>query len=377
VAHAGGIADVLRSPQFEHLEMAPIAPALASTVASTYPVASASSSITYVYDPVLETMERRTTVAGPIIGERAETIGRGQINLATAYSYVHLTTIDGDDLDHLVNAPWVNGRAIVFPVRGGLTLANGRFTNFLPVHVVADLDVEAHIVAPSITYGITPDLDFNLTLPLLYTSLAVTAHTRVPDPRFPQFALVPGDPNAQASSRSESDDAVGIGDVLLRAKYLLLRSSWIDVAVQLGLSLPTGNEDDLQGTGTTRVQPTLVLSHVFADRIEPLLNVGVDYDADAVGRSVVRWAAGATARVVGPVSAAFVVLARHELAAQSDQIANPFFFQLERNDQYDAALDMRWGFAEQGSLGLNVTLPLNGQGLRPEVIPTLVVEYAF
>src|SRR5262249_14685065 len=37
-----------------------------------------------------------------------------------------------------------------------------------------------------------------------------------------------------------------------------------------------------QGTGTTRVQPTLVLSHVFGDRFEPLLNVGIDINAKSV-----------------------------------------------------------------------------------------------
>src|SRR5216110_3492985 len=72
------LADLLKEPQFNHLGLAPIAPALAATVASTYPVASASSGVVYVYNPGLDTLERRTGVAGPIIGERAETIGKGQ-----------------------------------------------------------------------------------------------------------------------------------------------------------------------------------------------------------------------------------------------------------------------------------------------------------
>src|SRR5438552_1961779 len=186
------LADLLKEPQFNHLELAPIAPALAATVVSTYPVASASSSVVYVYNPALDTFERQTGVAGPIIGERAETIGRGQFNVAASYSYVHLTSINGDDLDSLLNRARVNGRTIVFPVPGGVTLADGRFTNFLPVRVIADLDVQAHIAAPSVTYGITRDFDVNATLPLLRTSLDVTAHTQVPDPRFPQFALPPG-----------------------------------------------------------------------------------------------------------------------------------------------------------------------------------------
>ncbi len=46
-------------------------------------------------------------MGGPILGERAETIGRGQLNIATSFSYVHLTTINGDDLDSLAEpARW-------------------------------------------------------------------------------------------------------------------------------------------------------------------------------------------------------------------------------------------------------------------------------
>lgn len=372
-----GISDVLRDPRFDRLGLAPIAPVLASTVASSYPVASASSGVVYTYNPALDTLERQPGVAGPIIGERAETIGKSQFTFAASYSYVHLTTINGNALDSLLNRPRVNGRTLIFPVDPGITTRDGRFTTYLPVRVVADLDVEAHIVAPSLTYGITPDLDVNVVVPLLRTSLGVTAHTQVPDPRFPQFALAPGDSNAQTGSRSLADDAVGIGDILMRAKYVLLRSDQVDVATQLGVSLPTGSRSNLQGTGSTRLQPALVLSHVFAERFEPFLNLGVDYNTSQVSRSVVRWAVGGTAQVVDRFSTSLVFLGRHELAAQTDPIQTPFFFQIERNDQYDASVGVRWRFGDAGFVGLNAIVPLNDAGLRPDVIPTLEVEYSF
>src|SRR5215467_2772729 len=161
-----GITSVLEDPRFRPLGLAPIAPALANSVASTYPVASASSGVTYVYDPAVDTLVRQSGVAGPIFGERAETIGKGVFNLSAAFSYVHLTSINGDSLESLVNRPSVNGQTLTFPVPKGITLADGRFTTFLPVHVSADLDVNAYIFSPSVTYGLTPDLDVNLTLPL-------------------------------------------------------------------------------------------------------------------------------------------------------------------------------------------------------------------
>lgn len=375
-ARASSLSAVLEQGRFAELRLAPLAPALANTVALTYPAASASSSVTYVYNPALDVLERRTGVGGPIIGERAETIGRGVLNLGLSYSYVRLTHINGEDLDHLVNQPVVNGRVISFPVPDGTMLKNGRFTNFLPVRVVADLGIDAHIVAPSLTYGVTRNLDVNVTLPILRTALDVETRSQIPDPRLPSFALPPGSPIAGTDRLAGSASAAGVGDLLLRAKYLLLRERPVDLAALLGLSLPTGNPDDFQGTGTTRVQPELVLSHVFGDRFEPLLNVGMDINADDVGRSIVRWAVGTTAQL-GPLTGALVFLGRHELSPQSNRIEPAFFFQIERNDLYDASVGLRWRFAETGFVSANALVPLNQQGLRADVIPTIEVEYAF
>src|SRR5262245_49921577 len=115
-ARASSLSSLLAQGRFAELRLAPLWPALANTVALTYPVASASSSVTYVYNPALDVLERRIGVGGPIIGERAETIGRGVLDVGLSYSHVHLTSINGDDLDHLVNRPVVDGRVISFPV---------------------------------------------------------------------------------------------------------------------------------------------------------------------------------------------------------------------------------------------------------------------
>ena len=377
-ADARSLAALFDDPRLAGLELAPIGPHLANSVASTYPVASASSSVLYAYDPETGTFERKSGgVGGPIFGERAETIGRGQFNLGISWSWVHLTTINGDDLDSLVNRPVVKGRVISFPVPDGVTLADGRFTSFLPVRVVADIGVDAQIATPSVTYGVTPDLDVNVTLPVVWTSLRVSADTLAPDPRIPEFALPPGDPHVTSDTRTLSEHSAGVGDLLLRAKYVLLRKQPVDLAAGLGVSLPTGDEENFQGTGHTHVAPTLVFSRIFADRVEPLLNVGIDFNADDVGRSVVRWAAGATVQVVRPLTAAVVFLGRHELAAQTDPIATPFFFQIERNDFYDAAVGFRWRFTDTGVLSANALVPLNRDGLRADVIPTVALEYAF
>ena len=372
----GGITDILNEPRFRALGLAPIAPALANTVASTYPVASASAGVTYAYDPAVDTFVRQAGVAGPIFGERAETIGKGVFNLSASSSYVHLTTINGESMENLLNKPSVNGQTLTFPVPKGIILADGRFTTFLPVHVTTDLDVNAYILSPSVTYGVTADLDVNLTIPLLRTSLGVTTHSKVPDPRFQKFALPPGQ-EFPISISSDWAAANGVGDLLVRAKYVPLRSNYVDVAVGLGISAPSGKQSDLEGTGTTQVEPTLILSHVYGGRFEPLLNAGVACNANDVSRSIVRWAVGGTYQILESLSASVVFLGRNELAAQSDPIPTPFFFQIERNDIYDASVGLRWRFADSGLVGVNALVPLNSDGFRPDAIPTVEASYAF
>ena len=365
--------------------MGPIGPALANTVASTYPVASASSSVTYAFNPKTETFERQTRVLGPIIGERAETIGKGQIDIGTSISFVDFSTINGDNLGSLINQPSIDGRVVSFPVPGGVTLKDGRFTNFLPVLVHANIDVQATIGTPSITYGVTPDLDVNLSLPLIETYLNVKVNETVPDPRLPQYMLPdcstttcpPGQIQPTMINHQAADRAVGFGDLLLRFKYIILRDKPVDLAAGLGVSFPSGNPDNFAGTGTYQVQPELVVSKVIAERFEPLLNLGVNLNADDVSRSSFRWAVGATGIVYGPITAAAVFLGTNEFNAQTDPISAPFFFQINRNDYYNFSFGLRCLFAETGVISANVIVPLNRDGLRADYIPTIQAEYAF
>jgi hypothetical protein len=366
-AAGGSLSDVFQQPRFARLGLAPIGPVLAATVAETYPVASASSSIVYRYDPTIDAPVLSLGLPGPIFGERAETVGQGRLDLTASYSFVRLATIEGEPLDDLVNQRTVGSRFLFFPVRGGVMLKDGRFTTVLPVHVTVDLGVDAHIVSASLTYGVTPDLDVNVTLPVIRTSLDLQTTSVVPDPRFPSFALPRGSPLAGTDVLSVSADSAGVGDLLLRAKYIVHRGAPVEVALGLGLSLPTGSADNFQGTGTTRVLPGVIASRLFGNRVELLANAGMELDANDVARSAV------VERLAVPI----VFLGRHELSAPADPIRVPFFFQIERSDAVDASVGIRWRFLETALLSANALVPLNRSGLRANVVPTVNVEWRF
>ena len=109
-ARASSLSAVLEQGRFAELRLAPLAPALANTVALTYPVASASSSVTYVYNPALDVLERRTARRWAD-HRRARRDHRPRPAQPRAQLLVRAATrINGEDLDHLVNRPVVNGR---------------------------------------------------------------------------------------------------------------------------------------------------------------------------------------------------------------------------------------------------------------------------
>src|SRR5262249_25581615 len=121
----------------------------------------------------------------------------------------------------------------------------------------------------------------------------------------------------------------------------------------------------------------LILSRVFAQRVEPLVNAGIDINAEDASRSVVRWAVGATGLIAGPATGALGFLGRHELAPQRGQTRRPCFSRIERIDVFDVAVGIRYRFAERGVISANALVPLNEDGLRAEVIPTIEIEYVF
>jgi hypothetical protein len=119
------------------------------------------------------------------------------------------------------------------------------------------------------------------------------------------------------------------------------------------------------------------MSHVFAERFEPLLDLGVDINADDAERSAFHWAIGGSAQIYGPLTGNLVFLGVNEFKAQADPIETPFFFQIERNDLFDVSVGLRYLFLESGVVSVNFIVPLNDQGLRADFIPTVQVEYAF
>jgi hypothetical protein len=350
-----------------------LATVFSRTVAASFPVTGASAAYVYRFDPATDSFQRLNIPLGPVFSERAETVGKHKLGLALNYTLVQYDTINGYDLDNLTsNDP--NGPGDHIAVCASPTLCE-------PVLGSAHIDLEAQIVSLSVTYGLASNLDVNLVLPLVRTYLSTSTTFTGPDPR------ATSDPRYFPFSFADhaSEASTGIGDLLLRAKYLITHGGPADVAGGLALSIPTGDRQDFQGTGDTLVGLALYASHTYAERVEPHLNLTFVLDADKFDRSQVRYSAGADVRLFDWLTLNNDFLGRSDVT-QPDAIDQPVFLQIERTDVFQFSTGLKLapsgGFhvgthSARATSFFNALLPLNGENLRSDLIIAFGVEVVF
>lgn len=275
---------------------------------SQLPIASPSSGITFAYDPALKTFAPSTEESlGPILGERASTIGRRKLYVAFSFQYFNFNSIDGQDTGKLPSvvqhepfpAPFPSPFITACPNQSGLSggyAGNPCFVRDF-IQTVNNIDLTVHQYTIYATYGLTRHLDVSVEIPLLSVNMRTTSTATivsnsqtVPSAQFPngvfhQFdpSLVPSCGLAQPclqGSFANSGSAQGIGDVTLRAKYEVYQGERFGAAAGLDLRLPTGEAENFLGSGTTGVKPFAVVS--YSARVSPHAEVGYEWNGDSI-----------------------------------------------------------------------------------------------
>ena len=227
--------------------------ALTSQLA-TVPLPSPASGFTYHFDAATGTFLRSTRSFGPILAERGETIGLGKIAFGYTYQFF--------SYDHLDGVPLTDIPAVFThdnPEAGG-----GR------ADVVATVNsIEATVAqyTGAITFGVTDRIDLSLAVPVVRTRLSLLSDATI-------HRIGTGsnlgvhyfrDPDAiggYGSTRqffSESS-ASGVGDLVARAKGTVLREGSRALAVGLDVRMPTGDEQNLLGSGALGMKPFAAFS---------------------------------------------------------------------------------------------------------------------
>ena len=338
-------------------------------------IALSSTVAGYTFDMELGVPVRSTNSFGPILTERAETLGKYKLNVGCEYSRVNFKKLNGDDLDNLT---------VIFPhedVNGDGVL--GSTPTFPPdfeldqIAVDLDLEITQDVYACHATVGVLPRLDVGLAIPFLRTKLKADANATIvdnsvisQDPHNFDTDLSDGLQGDQPTS-SVRGDSGGIGDVLLRAKYNFLRHddwlTWLPDLAALGeVKFETGNEDDLLGTGDTRLRIELVASRPYGI-VAPHVNVGWEYVPNHTEFNNFRYAAGFDLRVHERVTLVTDFLGA--LAYDTDEPGNHIV---------DFAVGAKANLWRSLLFILNFTVPINqNEGLRTNFIPSVGLEYTF
>jgi hypothetical protein len=241
----------------------------------SFPLGSSSGGFSFTTNSMTGEVSLASETFGPAFAERAITLGKGQTNFGFAFRSTSFESFEGVSLD--------SGELSFIRVHNNCCPAPGvpaNETDFNPaferdlLQSNLSLDISSKASVFFATFGVSDNFDLGVAIPLVTVDLDAHVDGRI-------FRLGSGtatthsfDTNgADRATFTESGSSSGLGDLSIRAKYNFHRGDTTSLAAGLDLRLPTGDEDELLGTGATRAALTFIYSGDYG-RVSPHLNVG-------------------------------------------------------------------------------------------------------
>jgi hypothetical protein len=375
----------------------PLNSAIASQL-TLLPIASPASGFTYTFNQAAGVFTRSAQSFGPILTERAETLGRGKIFAGVTYQRFGFDKIDGFDLQ---NFP------AVFTHSDDPERPPQEFEkDFITTRNSIDLNVDQFTIFGSV--GVTDWLDVSLAVPILNVDMKIDSEATIhriapPSPQFGQAHFFDAsDPeNSTRALFTNSGDSSGIGDILVRFKGTAFRGESFGIALAADLRLPTGDELDFLGSGAVGFKPFAAVS-LNAGRVAPHFNVGYQWNGDSVLAGDVQtqtkgdvpdqffYAIGADLRATRNLTFAFDVLGQRVLDAErvmpvtfvapdpsNQQVPDQISLEEGSFNMADAAVGAKYNAFGRLLFTGNVIVRLDSGGLRDRLVPLFGVSYTF
>jgi hypothetical protein len=360
---------------------------------SNVPLSATSGGSTFSFQGGVPT--RTSTSAGPILGERAQTLGRGRVLVGLARTGVHFKTLRGVDLGHLrftfthANTDFPGCGSIA---KGDCSLLGVPRLENETIDLNLALDVRLTVTAFLLTYGISDRIDVGVALPLVAISLDGTSNAQInpfgPPPAVHFFGGTPDNPILTASRRVDGS-TTGLGDVDGRVKVNLRRGEPLSVSVLGDVRFPTGSESNLLGSGAWAARGLAILSAHFG-AFSPHANFGYLYRGGRFENDAVLATVGFDHLMAPWATLAIDVLSALQVGESPLQVPGPVMIEAPYHREIIPTVipDSRDDLVA-GSVGLKLTAApgfmvvgngawsLNRGGLRPDVIWTAGVEYNF
>jgi hypothetical protein len=354
------------------------------------PLPSPASGFTYQFDASLGVFQRTTQSFGPILAERAETIGAHRVSVGFAFQRFTFDTVEGLDLRQVPavfthdNAALLGGREDVVTTANAIEASVAQSTTF-------------------VTVGITDRFDVSVAVPIVSNHLKAVSEATVhrlgtTNPLTHFFRQADGEVGERRLFTAVGS-ATGLGDLMVRLKHSVRKGATNGVAVGLDVRIPTGDEMDLLGSGTAGLQPFVVWSATY-QRLSPHVNASYKWNGSSVlagnparGESAdfpdqVAYAAGADVSVNPRVTLAFDLLGVYVIDAERLR-PQPFHaldgrsmfpnivFERDSMNMLSGACGLKVGLRDRLLVDVNVLFKLDEHGLRDKVTPLVGIEYAF
>jgi hypothetical protein len=324
---------------------------------ATVPTLSSSTGFVYRMDRDLGgTAVRSSESFGPAFVDRSLTSGVLRFAFGAAYQETRFNRIDGRALTD-----------------GTLVSTASRLTGQsepFDVETVA-LRLTTRTLTLSANAGVTDRVDISAALPLVRLKMS---GERVDTLRGAQFL--------QATAVV---DASGIGDLILRGKYNMLRAGGTGLALGAEVRLPTGSEENLLGAGELSLKPRLIgsaeLGPVSLHSEVGYLLGGLSREFDYNGAVAVAASSRVTfiAELLGRRLESGGRLA--ETVAAHPRLAGVETIRLsavpEATYRALAIGSVKWNIGETLLLTGSVLHSVTSTGLTAQFTPTVVLEYSF
>ena len=241
-----------------------------ATEISALPLPSPASGFTYEFDTASGAFARTTQGFGPILSERAETIGKGRFSFGFNFQRFSFDSIEGLDLGE-IPAVFVHDE-----------------DTFLADVVTTSNSIETNVnqFTAFFTYGLAHRIDLSLGIPIVSTEMSATSIATIQRlatsgiPSFHYYAA-PGQPFGDNRTFTESSTASGIGDIVVRLKGTVAKSSTTGAALGFDVRLPTGDEQNLLGSGALGLKPFVAIS--FSRKtVSPHVNLAYQWNGDSL-----------------------------------------------------------------------------------------------
>lgn len=325
------------------------------------------------------------TSAGPAFIERSQTLGRSNLLVGFNLGRSSMSNLRGQSLQDLT-------LTFTHEDVGSAGLGEPDFENDV-IEVVSDIDLAFTFASVFLTYGVTNAVDIGLAVPIVSASLRGTSTARIipfQGTSSPHGFNVDGVVGLTSSTSADAT-STGVGDIAFRAKANLTQSDAWGVAALGEVRLPTGDEDNFQGTGETTARILGIVSG-RSETFSPHANAGFTLRTGEASASSVSLRAGLDALLSGSVTGSIEILGEFQVedAGNDEAVTREVAYQFpvervvsvsEIPEQQDHVLDFVGAVKVQPAAGFRIVgsmlVPLIEGGVRPNFQWAIGVERIF